>query len=247
LLELASGGVNAVMRPALIELAALPAVRAAGHLVAFDPVGFYPAGAVPAAALSAILGGAHALLVMPSGDAAGLRLAADAGLKAVCAGRPAVREGFVSISGPRGWRGMANVPVQALAGHQHQLPALGERVERGLAIWLALTERRPLAAAAAQAQIAPLDRCAALIAGFGLADIAYRLSQHDPSGWRDPDPLLALERFADLSARVDVSPGEVAVTLPLGARFADLFAAGLLDVTPRLPWLRGRVLRVGGG
>jgi len=61
------------------------------------------------------------------------------------------------------------------------------------------------------------------------------------------DPLLALERFADLSARVRVDHEQVLVLLPLGRRYADLLRGGLLAAVPEVPWLGGRIVRMEGG
>jgi hypothetical protein len=63
----------------------------------------------------------------------------------------------------------------------------------------------------------------------------------------DTDPLLAIERFGDLEARVRFSPGEVVVKLPLGKRSMDLSRHGLLDDVPGVPWFGGRVVRFSGG
>jgi hypothetical protein len=87
-----------------------------------------------------------------------------------------------------------------------------------------------------------LNRSLALAAGLGLGMIAWTL-------WRTqtPDPLLALERFADLSARVRIDDRRVRVLLPLGQRHAELLDHGLLADVHDVPWLGGRVVELSGG
>ena len=82
-----------------------------------------------------------------------------------------------------------------------------------------------------------------LAAAVALADLSWAL-------WKDlgdTDPLLAIERFGDLEARVRFSPGEVLVKLPLGKRSMDLSRHGLLDDVTGVPWYGGRVVRFSGG
>ena len=95
----------------------------------------------------------------------------------------------------------------------------------------------PLAASPA------LGRSLLLAAGLGLGTLAWTL-------WRErepTDPLLALERFADLSARVSFEPDRVRVRLPLGPRHSDLSVHGLLADVHGVPWFGGRVVEFSGG
>ena len=88
-----------------------------------------------------------------------------------------------------------------------------------------------------------LDRGLTLAAGVALGQIAWTL-------WRDretTDPLLALERFADLDAHVRFGSGRVHVQLPLGRRSLDLAERGLLGDVAGVPWLGGRVVTFGKG
>jgi hypothetical protein len=88
-----------------------------------------------------------------------------------------------------------------------------------------------------------LDRSLALAAALGLGTIAWTL-------WRDrepTDPLLALDRFGDLGARVQIDATRVRVRLPLGRRHDDLLEHGLLADVPGAPWLAGRVVEFAGG
>jgi hypothetical protein len=88
-----------------------------------------------------------------------------------------------------------------------------------------------------------LRRSLALAASVGLATIAWTL-------WRDreaTDPLVALERFADLSGWVHSGADRVRVRIPLGRRHADLLRHGLIADVHGVPWLAGRVLELCGG
>ena len=76
-----------------------------------------------------------------------------------------------------------------------------------------------------------------------LASISHELwPQHERSG-----PLLALERFEDLTGRVGFEERTVRVHLPLGQRFFDLRDSGLLENLDGVPWLGGRVVCFEGG
>ncbi len=82
-----------------------------------------------------------------------------------------------------------------------------------------------------------------LAAAVAMADLSWTL-------WKDTgdtDPLLALERFGDLDARIRSGPDEILVKLPLGKRSTDLSRHGLLDDVAGVPWFGGRVVRFAGG
>ena len=88
-----------------------------------------------------------------------------------------------------------------------------------------------------------LETSVMLAAAVALADVSWNL-------WKDlgdTDPLLAIERFGDLDARVRFSPDEILVKLPLGKRSMDLSRHGLLDDVTGVPWFDGRVVRFSGG
>jgi hypothetical protein len=88
-----------------------------------------------------------------------------------------------------------------------------------------------------------LDRSVTLAAGVGIGTIAWTL-------WRErgaTSPVLALERYADLEARVRFDDSSVVVTLPLGRRHQELHAAGLLAPVSDVPWLDGRLVEYRGG
>jgi hypothetical protein len=93
------------------------------------------------------------------------------------------------------------------------------------------------------AGVPALGRSLLLAAGLGLGTLAWTLwRQREPT-----DPLLTLERFADLSAWVSVEPSRVRVRLPLGPRHADLSEHGLLADVRGVPWLGDRVVEFSGG
>ncbi|MFI0820871.1 hypothetical protein ACH4TX_32725 [Streptomyces sp. NPDC021098] len=88
-----------------------------------------------------------------------------------------------------------------------------------------------------------LERTVTLAAALGLATISWTL-------WRDretPDPLLALNRFADLEATVRFERAAVRVRVPMGRRHADLLRGGLLADVPDVVWLGGRTLTFSAG
>lgn len=88
-----------------------------------------------------------------------------------------------------------------------------------------------------------LRRGMLLAAAVALGTIAWTLWRS-----REPtDPLLTLERFSDLSARVSEDGPALLVRIPLGSRHADLLARGLLADVVDVPWLPGRVVRISGG
>lgn len=241
--ELCKAALNSAMAPALLDAAILPVVFDRGAFVLVDSVGQFPAGGVAVAALDRLTGGRRPVLVLPPGEGTGLAQLAAVGWPAACEGRPARGEKLACITGPDAWRGMASGQAQSLAPWLGEMPRLSRAAVRAKALWAALTHERPLC----PVDVTALDQAGALLTGFALADIAHGLSLRDPAAWADPDPLLAIERFADLPARIDCDTNEILVTLPLGRRFADLLAAGLIATQARLPWLGDRVLRVSGG
>jgi hypothetical protein len=107
------------------------------------------------------------------------------------------------------------------------------------ALWHALAESRPSAPRSPAAFEHSLTVAAAVALGF----LAWTL-------WRKREPAhprLALERFADFSARVVIGPETVDVRLPLGPRHSDLLAHGLLDDVSGVPWFGERTVRFFGG
>jgi hypothetical protein len=88
-----------------------------------------------------------------------------------------------------------------------------------------------------------LERSVTLAAASALGTLSWEL-------WRQRErsaPQLALDRFADLGARVSFEPRRVLVRLPLGSRHRDLLDHGLLATVEGVPWLGGRRLELSGG
>ncbi|HEV7669573.1 MAG TPA: hypothetical protein VGS22_13700 [Thermoanaerobaculia bacterium] len=128
----------------------------------------------------------------------------------------------------------------AAPGLARQAAGLTAAEEGARRLWQALAVERPSAPAAADPA---LDRHLTLAAGVALGALAWTL-------WRDRetvDPVLALERFGDLTARVKFGADAVRVLLPLGRRHRDLSAHGLLKPVRDAVWLGGRTLEFGGG
>ena len=119
--------------------------------------------------------------------------------------------------------------------------SLGPSSEVLAACWSELAERRLSIVPAGDEA---LERSLALAAGAALAEIAWTLWRTDGGG---TDPLLTLERFGDLDARVRFDADQVRLALPLGKRSLDLAKHHLLDDVAGVPWLGGRVVRFSGG
>ncbi|MFI0418834.1 hypothetical protein [Spongiactinospora sp. 9N601] len=103
--------------------------------------------------------------------------------------------------------------------------------------------RRTAPLASGRALDRALERSVGLAASLALGMLAWML-------WREretPDPVLALTRFADLSATVRYSRDTVSVKIPLGRRHADLWRGGALADVPDVVWLGGRTLTFSGG
>jgi hypothetical protein len=210
--------------------------RADHGLVLFDREGLFPVAWADAAAGLAPawrMFGSPPVLVAPTAVGA-LRGLADAGASFVVATPPARTEPWRRLPPHRLW---TNSDDPALARH-----AAGYRQATDLAaelIQALATERAAVPLAASPA----LARSLLLAAGLGLGTLAWTL-------WRErepTDPLLALERFADLSARVSFEPHRIRVRLPLGPRHSDLSAHGLLADVLGVPWFGDRVVEFSGG
>lgn len=90
---------------------------------------------------------------------------------------------------------------------------------------------------------ATLENSLTLAVSVALGQIAWSL-WHD----REPtDPLIALQRFSDLDARIQFNETTVRVVLPLGRRSMHLAEAGLLNDIPHVPWFGDRVVTFAKG
>jgi hypothetical protein len=166
-----------------------------------------------------------------------LRPLAAAGVR-FATGLPPIRgERWHRLPGRRCWISPGADPAPGVVTSLARLPGELSRLD-GLVRALAV-ERR----AAPLAPPTGLARTLPLVAALGLGTISWLL-------WKDrepTDPLLTLERFADLSGVVRFGPDEVAVRVPLGRRHSDLLRNGLLADVRDVPWLHGRTLTFTGG
>ncbi|MGW4760047.1 hypothetical protein [Streptomyces chartreusis] len=133
--------------------------------------------------------------------------------------------------------GAREVPPDALIGGARRL---AHEAARAVRFTDALVSRRPCAR---PGQAPALDRTVTLAAACALADIAWTLCADQEA----PHPVTALDRFADLGARVLFHDGTVEIRLPLGARHADLYRHRLLADVPAVPWLGERRVTFTGG
>ena len=139
--------------------------------------------------------------------------------------------------GGRWWTNDAVTPPLKLA---RQAPRLAEADQASSEFLAAIGKERSAIPNASDQQ---LERALTLATGVALAQIAWDL-------WRDrepTDPLLPLERFADLDANVQFSDAEVRVRLPLGRRSIDLWEHGLLQDIVGVPWLGDRIVTFSKG
>jgi hypothetical protein len=209
----------------------------AGGLILFDREGLFPLawsdtvdGLVPAWRGC----GSPPVLVAPTA-AGSLRGLAATSARFVVATPPARGERWRQLPPHRLWTNDHDDPALArYAGDYQQVIAQAGACVQGLA-----RDRIAVPLAGNPA----LSRSLLLAAGLGLGTLAWTLwRQREPT-----DPLLALERFADLSARVSVEPHRVRVRLPLGPRHADLLEHSLLADVRGVPWLDDRVVEFSGG
>jgi hypothetical protein len=245
--ELASAAVAGTLiaghRPGL----PLPILRDGDRLVVFESEGLYPLCRLSAARIADAFAGREEIFFLADPDLPLLRELDSAGVRAAATGTPARGESWAALA-VRGWRGMTNLDPARASAVGRRLPEAEASAQRAGEVWRALTAERPLVPdGAAGPSFRDFDRTAAILAGFALADIAWTLLGHDPAAWAEPDPLLAVERFADLSGTLVFTADEVIVTLPLGARFADLRDCGLLATVRSVPWWPGRILSFRGG
>ncbi|HEX9918280.1 MAG TPA: hypothetical protein VGA87_03880, partial [Pyrinomonadaceae bacterium] len=121
-----------------------------------------------------------------------------------------------------------------------QAQQLGRSSEEAALLWHALAVER---AGVVPARAPSFERSLALAASLGLGVVSWAL-------WREREfstPLLALERFSDLAARVRFTERHVQVRLPLGRRRSDLEEKGMLADVRGVPWLGRRIVQFSGG
>lgn len=226
----------------------LPLLVDAERLVVFESEGVFPLCRLSEPRIAEAFAGRNEVFFIADPDARLLRAIEARGLFAIASGPPTRGELWRQVGGPGGWRGMTNLSPDRLAAFVPGLPGIERVARRASEVWNELTVGRPLAPELERNEgVRDFDRTSALLAGFALADIAWTLSGRDSEAWAEPDPLLAVERFADLSATVEVTPRDVIVSLPLGIRFAHLRDAGLLERFGEIPWWPGRTIAFEGG
>lgn len=149
---------------------------------------------------------------------------------------------LVAATGPQGVMLADEDGVFPLGPPADDLGNLPVTEDRGaLGDFIAEMAERP---ASGRGDLCPaLDPSLDMLAGFALADVAWRLWHHREA----THPLLALDRFADLDGRAEFTADRVIVRMPLGRRHADLLEHGMLDTVPDIPWLGGRPLELSGG
>jgi len=230
-------------RPLILAGAGEPA---GSGLVLADAEGLFPIAWTDSAAallphwsacgrpLVLLAGAATALGPVPA-DA--LRHLTGAGVGLVTDLPPLRGERFRRLPGRRIWTSTVDTPDAELVPAVANLPDQAGRLDElfgALAVDRRATRLPPGAA---------WLRTLTLTAALALGTISWQL-------WRDrepADPLLALERLADLSGLVRYGADEVAVRIPLGRRHSDLRQHGLLATVRDVPWLGGRALTITGG
>lgn len=240
--EMAASGVAGTLIAGHRAGVPLLLMRDAGKLVIFEQEGLYPLCRLDGARIAELFEGIDESFFVAEPDTGLLGAIDAAGLEGAAPGAPARGEGWRRAAA-RGWRGMTNMAPERFAAVAPRLAGTEHAARRAAEVWRGLTAERPLLAeTAATADALDFDRTASLLAGFALADIGWTLFGRNPAAWVEPDPLLAVERFADLSATLDIAPGHITVSLPLGSRFTDLRDAGLLDTIRDVPWWPGRTI-----
>ena len=216
-------------------------VRNGGGLVVADREGMFPILWIdrPDQAVDAWRASSCPLILTGSSAATPQALAAlaAAGIRFIVNVPPTHQERWRRLTPHRLWTNDETSPVQQLASQALRMPDAIERLDEVVRHLAGAWSARPLVADS------PLARGMTLATAVALGTIAWTL-------WKDresPDPLLALERFGDLSARVRIEADRVQVRLPLGRRSADLREHGFLTTIPHVPWLAGRFVEFTGG
>jgi hypothetical protein len=192
--------------------------------------------------LPAMCGCGRSLLLIPqtSADSALLKQLDGAGFSFITDAPPTRDENWRRLRGQSPGRWWTNVRTGSDSSLMRAAQQLAGAVEETEAMWKTLAvDRRSIP----RAPDFSFERSLALAAAAGFGSIAWTL-------WREREPvvpLLAMERFRDLDARVRFSRDSIRVRLPLGRRFQDLHEHGLLDDVKNAPWFGGRTLQFSGG
>jgi hypothetical protein len=209
------------------------------RLLLFDTEGVFPIqwANKPSDLRSTLIQLDSSIVFVPhaSADVDLLRWLTDEGLNFVTDAPPTRGETLRSIRRPpdlRWWTNDETSPDSVFAKMASTLPAA---VTDAFELVQVLAKDRP---AIPLARDSAFDRHLTVAVAVALGTIAWEL-------WNEGEqaaPHLALERFADLNARIDYAEDVVTVSLPLGKRFLDLRKHGLLQDVHDVPWLDGRKL-----
>jgi hypothetical protein len=192
--------------------------------------------------LPAMRGCGRSLLLIPqtSADSALLNQLDGGGFGFITDAPPTRDENWRRLRGQSSGHWWTNVRTGSDSSLMRAARQLAGAAEETEAMWKTLAvDRRSVP----RSPDFSFERSLALAAATGLGSIAWTL-------WREREPvapLLAMERFRDLDARVRFSRDSIRVRLPLGRRFQDLHEHGLLDDVKNAPWFGGRTLQFSGG
>lgn len=230
------------------EAMPLLAVRADGRLLVVERDGLAPLAWLDSSDCTAFAAAGPPPLVLAGDDRAAMAELAAQALDVLCAGAPGRGEAWSLVHGPGGWIGASNLPPAPAAALARQAAWCAEAAPRAQAVWQHLFHSALAAPEQAGGEaLLSLRGALSLAAGFALSELALALGRRNPAAWVDPDPLLAFERFADLSGEVEVGERLVRVHLPMGRRFIDLRDAGLLEPLDNVPWWNGHRIEFAGG
>jgi hypothetical protein len=166
-----------------------------------------------------------------------LRKLGDENVRFITAAPPGRGETWRVFHAPsRYWTNDHETPETRLIRMARLLPQSTRQIETFLS---ELVIERP---AIAPIDAPALERSVTLAATAALATIAWTLWH----GSESTEPVLALERFADLDGRVSLGSDSVRVRVPLGRRHQDLREHGFLADIPGVPWFGGRVVEFPG-
>lgn len=246
--ELARSVMAATLVDTLAERPTLPLIVQDDRLVLVDPGGFFPVAAGTVSDLLPMLLRLNRCYFVNGSHPAIWNQLAMAKLRLVGDGAPVAGENAAPVIGKGGWQGRATRNAVTSTGFVGTLTQESETAARAAELWHGLRAGAPLALLdPMRDSLCRMEEVASLLAGYALADIGWRLAQHAPAAWANPDGDLVCRRFSDLGAKLRVTPDRLELRMPLGRRFNDLGAIGLLDPVQAPPWWPGAQLRIGGG
>lgn len=181
----------------------------------------------------------HLLIQHLSADVETLRALDTSGYRFITDAPPTRGEPWRELRTPRQrwYSNDTGAKKATLLRAAEQLAGAAEETEL---IWRALKVDRP---SLPTARHSALERTLTLAASLALGTISWTL-------WQSVEtvtPVLALERFGNLDAKVRFTSTAIQVHLPRGRRQRDLHEHGLLADVHRIPWLDGRTVEFFGG